>query len=365
MATCKLCEQTLPTISEMLGVCLACIRARPGEAAAFAEKAHMRSRADFGLPPKPPDDPDGVSCTICVNQCKIPENGTGYCGLRINQKGRLRGVSSTAGKLSWYHDPLPTNCVGDWVCAGGTGAGYPTYAYCPEAESGYKNLAVFFQACSFNCLFCQNWHFREETMRSSVRSHEEILADVDGRTSCICYFGGDPSPQLPYSLKVSREALDQNKDRILRICWETNGSMRSDLLDEIMELAIDSGGCVKFDLKAWDPKLHLALTGVTNQRTLDNFARAASWIDRRPTPPPLIANSLLVPGYIDEQEIGAIAKFVADLNPNIPYSLLAFHPQFYMSDLPVTSKDLANRCYQAAKDAGLSKVRIGNIHLLA
>jgi pyruvate formate lyase activating enzyme len=78
----------------------------------------------------------------------------------------------------------------------------------------------------------------------------------------------------------------------------------------------------------------------------------------------LIANSLLVPGYIDEHEIGAIAKFVADLNPNIPYSLLAFHPQFYMSDLPVTSKDLANRCYQAAKDAGLSQVRIGNAHLL-
>jgi pyruvate formate lyase activating enzyme len=325
----------------------------------------MQSRSDFGLPPKPPNDPDGVSCTICVNQCKIPEDGTGYCGLRINQKGRLSGVSSTTGKLSWYHDPLPTNCVGGWVCAGGTGAGYPTYAYCPEAESGYKNLAVFFQACSFNCLFCQNWHFKEETMRSSVRSQEEILADVDGRTSCICYFGGDPSPQLPYSLKVSREALDRHKDRILRICWETNGSMRPDLLDEIMELAIDSGGCVKFDLKAWDPNLHLALTGVTNKRTLDNFARAAAWIDRRPTPPPLIANSLLVPGYIDEQEISAIAKFVADLDSDIPYSLLAFHPQFHMSDLPVTSKDLANRCYQVARDAGLTNIRIGNLHLLA
>jgi pyruvate formate lyase activating enzyme len=324
----------------------------------------MQSRADFGLPPKPPDDPVGVSCTICVNQCKIPENGTGYCGLRINQGGRLRGVSSTKGKLSWYHDPLPTNCVGDWVCAGGTGAGFPTYAYCPEAESGYKNLAVFFQACSFNCLFCQNWHFRAQSVRVSIRSHEEIIADVDDQTSCICYFGGDPSPQLPYSLKVSREALDRNKNRILRICWETNGSMRPDLLSEIMELAIDSGGCVKFDLKAWYPNLHLALTGVTNKRTLDNFARAAALIDRRPTPPPLIASSLLVPGYIDQQEISAIAKFVADLDPTIPYSLLAFHPQFYMSDLPVTSKDLANRCYQAAKDAGLNQVRIGNIHLL-
>jgi pyruvate formate lyase activating enzyme len=133
----------------------------------------------------------------------------------------------------------------------------------------------------------------------------------------------------------------------------------------MMELALDSGGCVKFDLKARDPDLHRALTGVTNKRTLENFARAAEFIRRRPHPPLLIANSLLVPGYIDEREIIAIAKFIAALNPDIPYSLLAFHPQFYLSDLPVTSKAHADRCYRAAIDAGLNKVRIGNLHLLS
>jgi pyruvate formate lyase activating enzyme len=132
-----------------------------------------------------------------------------------------------------------------------------------------------------------------------------------------------------------------------------------------MELALDSGGCVKFDLKASDLNLHRALTGITNKRTLENFVRAAKSIHRRHDPPLLIANSLLVPGYIDEHEIGAIAKFIADLDSDIPYSLLAFHPQFYMSDLPVTSKAHAERCYQVARDAGLRRVRIGNVHLLS
>jgi pyruvate formate lyase activating enzyme len=364
MATCKICNRKSATISKTLGVCLACIRARPKAAFAFAENAHKQSRSAFGLPDKPPADADGISCHICVNQCKIPENGSGYCGLRINQGGRLQGVSSKQAKLSWYYDPLPTNCVGDWICAGGTGAGYPKYAYCPEAETGYKNLAVFFQACSFNCLFCQNWHFRQESLCAHTRSYEQLIADVNGRTACICYFGGDPSPQLSFSLRASREAIKKNKGRILRICWETNGSMHPELLDEMMELALNSGGCVKFDLKAWDPHLHMALTGVTNKRSLDNFARAATSIDRRPTPPPLIASSLLIPGYIDEEEIDAIATFIADLNPEIPYSLLAFYPQFYMSDLPVTSKELAIRCYQTAQDAGLKRVRIGNMHLI-
>jgi len=165
MAECKLCNIASNDISKEIGVCLKCIRERPADALPIAMPAHVRSRAAFGLPEKPPKDPQGIPCTICVNECKIPENGMGYCGLRRNERGKLKGVSPKKGRLSWYHDPLPTNCVGDWVCAGGTGTGYPEYAYCSGPEYGYKNLAVFFHACSFNCLYCQNWHFRKETLK--------------------------------------------------------------------------------------------------------------------------------------------------------------------------------------------------------
>ena len=364
MAKCQLCGITSPGISKAMGVCLICIRQRPQEALEMATDAHRISRAEFGLPSAPPDDSDGILCNLCVNTCKIGKNRIGYCGLRKNQDGRLTGVSTTNAKLSWYHDSLPTNCVADWTCAGGTGAGYPNYAHYPRAESGYKNLAVFFQACTYNCLFCQNWHFKNETFSSPDRTIEELVRDVDPKTSCICFFGGDPSPQLSFSVKAARSARDQKKGEILRICWETNGSMNPSLIDQMMELAVCSGGCVKFDLKAWDKNLHVALTGVENQRTIDNFTRAAEHIRRRPQPPALIANTLLVTGYIDAKEVAAIARFIASLDPNIPYSLLAFHPQFYMSDLPMTSRALADQCCQAARDAGLSNVRIGNVHLL-
>ena len=364
MAQCKLCDATAPDISEALGVCLACIRKNPQQALEIAENAHRQSRFEFGLPPNPPDDPEGVVCNLCVNTCKIGKDGIGYCGLRKNQDGRLTGGSASLANLTWYHDPLPTNCVGDWVCAGGTGTGYPDYAHCPGVESGYKNLAVFFQACSFNCLFCQNWHFKRDSVASPTNSIEDLVQEVDSKTSCICYFGGDPSPQLPFSINASLHARDKKQEDILRICWETNGSMSPKLLHQMMELAVTSGGCVKFDLKAWDNNLHLALTGVENKRALDNFSRAATYINRRRIPPVLIANTLLVPGYIDADEVAAIASFIANLDPEIPYSLLAFHPQFYMADLPLTSKKRANQCRVAAKAAGLSNVRIGNLHLL-
>ncbi len=364
MAQCTLCERISADISKMLSVCLACIRRHPQEALKIALQAHRQSRLDFGLPPGPPDSSGGLCCNICVNRCRMAENEVGYCGLRRNQRGRLVGASSTAGKFSWYHDPLPTNCVASWVCPGGTGAGHPRFAYRCGAEAGFKNLAVFSQGCSFNCLFCQNWHFRQETLTSPYRTVEELVADIDEQTSCICYFGGDPAPQMPFVIKASKQAREKAARPILRICWETNGSVNPDLLDEVLELAMDSGGCIKFDLKTRDPLLHVALTGVTNQRTLDNFARTAEKMGRRPVPPLLIASTLLVPGYIDAREVAAIAGFIAGLNPDIPYSLLAFHPQFFMSDMPLTSKTLANQCRQAARDSGLNNVRLGNVHLL-
>lgn len=364
MVQCNLCSTTSRLISEGLGVCLECIRERPEDALPLTVQAHMKSRKTFGLPEKPPKDPQGTACNICVNECRIPEDGTGYCGLRKSKGAKITGVSSETGILSWYYDSLPTNCVGDWVCPGGTGAGYPEYSYCSGPERGYKNLAVFFHACSFNCLYCQNWHFREETLKPRTTSVHSLVSDVDEKTSCICYFGGDPTPQLPFSLKASRLALDENKGRILRICWETNGSMHERHLDKMMETALSSGGCIKFDLKAWDENLSKALTGVTNKRTIENFIRAGEKIKQRPVPPPLIASTLLVPGYIDEDEIRGIAKFIASINPDIPYSLLAFHPQFYMSDMPMTPRVLAYQCLRVAREEGLKNARIGNTHLL-
>ncbi len=229
---------------------------------------------------------------------------------------------------------------------------------------GYWNLAVFFHACSFNCLFCQNWHFRLKTFEPQIRTANELAAKVDDHTACICYFGGDPAPQLPFSLRASRLARRRNGRRILRLCWETNGSAHPGFIDRMTDLAVESGGCVKFDLKAWNENIHKALTGMSNRRTLANFERVGRRTRERPVPPLLIASTLLVPGYIDDEEVGHIARFIAGIDPQIPYSLLGFCPHFYMEDLPLTSRSQAERCLAAAQEAGLQRVRVGNVHLL-
>ena len=121
---------------------------------------------------------------------------------------------------------------------------------------------------------------------------------------------------VPHSIRVARLALQRNQGRILRICWETNGSMRPALLKQAAEVSLNSGGCIKFDLKAWDEGLHIALCGIGNKRTLENF------------------------------------------------QFLAFAPQFMMRDLSTTSRRHAEECLAEAKAQGLRKVRVGNAHLL-
>ncbi|UCD94893.1 MAG: radical SAM protein [Candidatus Zixiibacteriota bacterium] len=367
LTKCLGCGESSPLISTSLPVCLNCIRTKLGEIEIHLRGSHRKSRRRFDLPPEPPTDEAGVKCNVCVNRCRISEGERGFCGLRQNRDGAIDHLAGTKSKgmVSWYYDPLPTNCVADWVCPGGGGVGYPDYSYARGAEYGFENLAVFYEACTFDCLFCQNWHFRESSPYGGLRSAKDLAKAVRDTTACICYFGGDPTPQLDHAIEASRLALEAAKDRILRICWETNGGMHRSLLKQMAELSMTSGGCIKFDLKTFDEKLNLALCGVTNKRTLDNFRYLVELSKTRPVPPFLTASTLMIPGYIDGDEVFKIAEFIASLDRSIPYSLLAFHPTFEMHDLPRTSRAHAEQCLRAAKQAGLLRVKIGNLHLLS
>jgi len=365
MGECVLCHRWSDEISRSLGLCNACILADTPAARAQAAAAHDKARRQFDLPPQPPRAKGGINCPRCANSCSVAPGQRGYCGVRTVEGSRIAGGDADSAAVSWYHDPLPTNCVADWVCPASTSDGFPVYTDSKGPERGFQNLAVFYEACSFDCLFCQNWHFREHSIAGPRRDARSLAEAVAEATRCICFFGGDPACQVEHALAAAGMARRARGDGILRICWETNGSVSAPFLKQMLEISLESGGCVKFDLKAWDEPLHRALCGASNRRTLENFRRAGDWISRRPDPPLLIASTLLVPGYVGAGQVGRIAAFLARLDPAIPYSLLAFHPAFEMNDLPTTPRRQAEEALAAAKAAGLKRVRLGNVHLLA
>jgi pyruvate formate lyase activating enzyme len=117
----------------------------------------------------------------------------GFCGLVRNSGGKL---VRSQGILDWYFDPLPTNCVASWICPEGMIKEGET-AETSRRGIGY-NLAVFYKACSFDCLFCQNWHFKTHFKNLWENKGKRIIfpAELASKAKeknvrCICYFGGD------------------------------------------------------------------------------------------------------------------------------------------------------------------------------
>ena len=366
---CSVCGRESQLISNILGVCVDCIRSRPNEAMKYIIEAHKKSRAMFALPTEPPKGP-GVRCGLCGRNCVIPEKEVGYCGVRMNVGGKLEQISGGVewGILDWYYDPLPTNCVAEWFCPASTGRGYPKYAVTPGVEHGYYNLAIFYGSCSLDCLFCQNWQYRRyPSMARYRRVHvNELVRAADERVTCVCYFGGDPSSQILHAILTSRRVIERarREGRVMRICWETNGQINPNIFKEVVKLSLESGGIVKIDLKAWTPSVYKALTDGDVELVLRNIEYAAKFMKTRPEVPILTVSTLLVPGYVDEYEIDKITKFLANLDPEIPYTLLAFHPDYLMNDLPPTSTKHMMTAYKIAKENGLVNIGIGNEWLL-
>lgn len=364
---CAVCRVKSRFISDSISVCIDCLRSRPDESLKHVMSRHSEIRLKYGLPPSPPKTRGGIPCKLCANNCIIGEGEKGYCGLRMNRAGKfLQIVDNRTAFLHYYLDPHVTNCCASWFCPAGTGCGYPSYAVKKTAETGFYNLALFFYGCSFNCLFCQNWNHKFLENAEKTRTDDLIDATLKNtKITCWCWFGGSPEPQLPFAIESSRKIIEEKpSSRILRICFEWNGSGNPSLVRRAGEIAFETGGNIKFDLKAYTTSVHTALTGRNNEQTLKNFELIyRRFYEKRRSIPVLTATTLLVPYYVDEKEVEMIAEFIASLDPEIPYCLLIFHPDFMMRDLPVTPEKQFYKCLEAARKH-LKNVNAANLNLL-
>lgn len=95
---CKICEKEDITISEVIGVCVECLRENPRDVLKIAMKAHYESRKMFDLPPTPPKAEDGIRCGLCDVYCSIPRGEKGFCGLVKNYGNKLVRLGGTPDK---------------------------------------------------------------------------------------------------------------------------------------------------------------------------------------------------------------------------------------------------------------------------
>ncbi len=124
--------------------------------------------------------------------------------------------------------------------------------------------------------------------------------------------GGEPTLQHEFVA----EFLKRCRRQYIHTAMETCGYAKW----EHLETLLPHLDLVFFDIKHMDSRVHKELTGVPNERVLENARRAAALV-------PVIVRITTVPGYNDSPDnISATAKFAADLGENLQrVELLPYH----------------------------------------
>lgn len=190
---------------------------------------------------------------------------------------------------------------------------------------GDKSIYVFFKGCNFTCKGCilkiSPWDCHlPASLQSKLRGYStsKTLSEVELSTIVENFKvkkavlgGGEPT--------IDEKLVDIIKllnDHDVYTILLTNGHNLDANMVQCLEKVGLNEVCVS--IKAITDSIHTYYTGKSNQRLLKNFKLLNNCRIR------LRAESILIPNLIDVDEIERIAKFIASLNPTIPYRIDAY-----------------------------------------
>jgi pyruvate formate lyase activating enzyme len=167
----------------------------------------------------------------------------------------------------------------------------------------------------------------------------------------IAFTGGDITCQADFYAEVTEKIKE--KCEKMWVLIETNGfGMTPQNLDKFQSAGVDS---YWLDIKAYDPRIYKKLCGTSNETVL---AAPAEIIDRGFA---LEVLSLFIPNWVEFDELEKIGRLVADVDKNIPFTILAFFPVYKMKDGRSPNLMEMLKAYAIVKDTGLKTVKLGNL----
>jgi pyruvate formate lyase activating enzyme len=275
-----------------------------------------------------------VHCYLCAHHCRIAPGESGLCGVRENEDGIL--YTLVYGRpVSTAVDPIEKK---------------PLFHFLP----GTRSLSLATVGCNFTCAFCQNSDIsqmprdhgrvagRPLTPRAVV---EEALVE---NCASISYTYTEPTIFYEYARDCARLASAEG----LKNVFVTNGYMTAEMLADI------DGDlhAANVDLKSFSDDFYRELVGARLKPVLDSIRRLHEmgvWVE---------VTTLLIPGRNDgEDELCALASFLASLSPDIPWHVSRFYPAYHLMDVPPTPVASLERALRVGREAGLHYVYAGNV----
>ncbi len=279
--------------------------------------------------------PDGrAHCFLCPRHCRLREGQAGFCAVRVNHGGRL--VSLAWGAPAAVHvDPIEKK---------------PLFHFLP----GTPVLSLGTAGCDLGCSFCQNWDLskaRADRAGASFLSPAAVV-ELAARHGCpaIAFTYNEPTIWAEYALDIGAAA----RERRIATVMVTNGYVSPEAFHDIY----DHVDAANVDLKALSDDFYRRHALARLAPVLDTLRRLRAetgvWIE---------VTNLVIPTLNDGPgEVRRLADWVAaNLGPDVPLHVTAFHPDYRLLDLPPTPCATLRAARRVAREAGLRDVYEGNV----
>jgi pyruvate formate lyase activating enzyme len=276
-----------------------------------------------------------ILCQACSQACKLDEGEYGICGVRKVEDGELKLlVYGLAAAVNI--DPVEKK---------------PMFHFLPDSTV----FSLGTVGCNFRCSFCQNYdisQYPKEHQHKIVGQElpPEAIVELALEKGCesIAYTYNEPIVFFEYTYDTAKLAHEKG----LKNIYVTSGYETHKAID-LLAPYIDG---MNIDIKAFTDEFYKDICGARLKPVLEAVKYAHQkgiWIE---------ITTLLIPGKNDsDEEIREIAKFIASIDPSIPWHVSAFHPTYKMLDVPRTPASTLLRAYNIGKEEGLKYLYVGNI----
>ena len=262
-----------------------------------------------------------TTCELCFHHCRLDEGQTGLCRARANRNGSI--VSLNYGKLtSLALDPIEKK---------------PLCRFHP----GSLVLSAGSFGCNLRCPFCQNHEISMADGSCELLSitpadlAEQAEALKPRRNIGVAYTYNEPL----IGYEFVRDCAEMVHDRGMVNVLVSNGTIEEAPWRELLPL-LDA---VNIDLKGFTPEWYRRLGGDLEsvKRSIELSVVSGCHVE---------VTTLIIPNENDgAEEIRAMAKWLASLDPDIPLHLTRFFPQYMMRDKAPTPKESIYRLVVEAK----------------
>lgn len=291
----------------------------------MSQKAWLSKQLDSGK----------VVCLACSQSCKLDEGEYGICGVRRVEGGELSllvyGIAAAVNI-----DPVEKK---------------PMFNFLPKSRA----FSVGTVGCNFSCKFCQNYEISQypkehnHEIEGRELSPERIVElAIENGCESIAYTYNEPIVFFEYTYDTAKLAHEKG----LKNIYVTSGYETHKAID-LLAPYIDG---MNIDIKSFCDDFYKEICGARLKPVLETVKYAHSkgiWIE---------VTTLLISGKNDsDEEIRAIAKFLAEIDTSIPWHLSAFHPMYKMLDIERTPSSTLRRAYKIGQEEGLKYIYLGNI----